>query len=81
LAAGCERRRNAFINYVCWRHRPDVQVSFKVVAVSGFFEIFLDLCATWGRWKCLLFYIPLVPMRTGLVKHLPGYNAAFTEVD
>jgi len=64
--------RSAFINYVCWRHRPDVQCSMQVVLLSGLLDTFFSLCATFGRWKSVLFYIPLVPMRTGLVVHLRG---------
>ena len=63
--------RSLLINYICWRHRPDVQCSLGVVLCSGFIDFFFSLCATFGRWKSLLFYIPLVPMRTGLVCRLP----------
>ena len=66
--------RNAWINYWCWRHRPDVQARARIVLLSGFLELYLSFCAAFGRWKCLLFYIPLVPMRTGLVMHLSGYR-------
>lgn len=69
---GLDVLRNLWINYWCWRHRPDVQVRLVVVLLSGFIELFLSLCATFGRWKCLIFYVPLVPMRTGLVKRMPG---------
>ena len=71
--------RNAWINWWCWRHRPDIQASALVVLLSGFLELFLSVCATWGRWKCLLFYIPLVPMRTGLVTRLPEYEQSRRE--
>lgn len=62
--------RSLLINYVCWRNRPDVQCSLGIVLLSGLFDLFFSLCATFGRWKSLLFYIPLVPMRTGLVSKL-----------
>jgi len=68
--------RSGWINYWCWRHRPDVQVSLTVVMLSGMLDLFFGFCATFGRWKCLLWYIPLVPMRTGLVKDLRGGAAA-----
>jgi len=62
--------RGAWINYWCWRNRPDMQVALDVVLFAGIFDDFLNLCATFGRWKCLLFYIPMVPMRTGLMTPL-----------
>lgn len=71
--------RGAWINYWCWQNRPDVQVGLDVVLFAGVFDDFLNLCATFGRWKCLLFYIPLVPMRTGLMT--PLLKAAHPEHD
>lgn len=73
--------RNCFINFVCWRHRPDVQVPLRVIALSPFIDMFLSYCAMWGRWKCLLYYIPLVPMRTGLIQKLPAYGTAIHSLE
>ena len=73
--------RNAFINYVCWAHRPDIQVPGRTILLSPLFDMFLSYCAMWGRWKCLLYYIPLVPMRTGLIKQLPAYHAAIAKLN
>jgi len=72
LLVAVDTLRNAFINYVCWRHRPDLQASVGVVLLSGLLDLFFSFCSTFGRWKCLLFYVPLVPMRTGLVSRLRG---------
>lgn len=73
--------RNYFINFCCWSHRPDVQVPLRVIALSPLIDMFLSYSAMWGRWKCLLYYIPLVPMRTGLIKKLPAYHAAIQSLE
>jgi hypothetical protein len=62
--------RNLFINYICWRGQPELQVPFETVFLSPFFNYFLILCAIHGRLKCLLWYIPNVPPNHGTLSLL-----------
>lgn len=57
--------RNMFINYICWRGQPELQVPFETVFLSPFYNYFLILCAIHGRLKCLLWYLPNVPPNHG----------------
>lgn len=53
-------------NYIFWRHVPDIQVDFAVCLLTPFYHWFLQLAFWFGHWRCLLYYIPLVPSRFGL---------------
>jgi len=53
-------------NYVFWRHRPDIQIDFKICLLVPFYHWFLQVCYWYGHWRCLLYYIPFVPSRHGL---------------
>jgi len=54
------------VNKVLWRHRPELQVSIDTVMLMPFYQIFLVVAAIYGHWRCVLYYIPCVPMRHGL---------------
>ncbi|KAJ8613796.1 hypothetical protein CTAYLR_004897 [Chrysophaeum taylorii] len=62
--------RNAFVNYACWP--AHIRVPWHVILSSPLLDMFLSYCAVFGRWKCILLYVPLVPMRTGLFADLLG---------
>ena len=50
------------INWVVWRGRPSMQVSWQTVALQSFYYQFLTVCMFVGHWRSLLYYIPVVPM-------------------
>jgi len=50
------------INWVVWRGRPSMQVSWQTVALQSFYFQFLTVCMFVGHWRSLLYYIPVVPM-------------------
>ncbi|GAB5365512.1 hypothetical protein AAMO2058_001064800 [Amorphochlora amoebiformis] len=54
-----------FINFVLWRHRPDIQQSALVCLSYPFYTTFLHFAGIVGNYKCLLYYLPNVPMRMG----------------
>jgi len=54
------------VNKLLWRHRPELQVSFKTVMLMPLYQIFLALAMIVGHWRCVLYYIPFFPMRHGL---------------
>eukprot|EP00466_Bigelowiella_natans_P004667 jgi/Bigna1/134888/aug1.27_g9596 len=54
------------INYILWRHRPDIQQSLLVVFVYPFYTDFLQFASVFGAYKCLLYYYPWVNMRMGI---------------
>jgi len=60
--------RNLYINYICWRNQPQLQVKLETVLLSPFFNFFLIMCAVHGRLKCLLWYIPNVPPNHGMLQ-------------
>mmetsp|Transcript_124275 Transcript_124275/g.220231 ORF Transcript_124275/g.220231 Transcript_124275/m.220231 type:complete len:688 (+) Transcript_124275:70-2133(+) len=62
----CSMFETLFQNYVFWRHRPDIQVDLKVCLLFPFYRMFLEICCWYGHWRCLLWYVPFVPMRHGL---------------
>merc|ERR1711879_513256 len=55
-----------FVNYVCWRHRKDIQVDLQVCLLQPFYAWFLQVCCWYGHWRCLFWYVPFFPMRHGL---------------
>jgi len=57
---------SCYLNYWLWGHRKDLQVSFTTILLFPFYKIFLHLCAVFGHWRCLFYYIPWFPFRTGL---------------
>jgi hypothetical protein len=54
------------LNYVLWRHRPDIMVSFKTCLLWPFYHMFLLVSFWYAHWRCLCWYIPFFPMRHGL---------------
>lgn len=42
--------RNLCINYVFWRHQPELQVDLRTVLLSPFYNFFLICCAIHGRY-------------------------------
>lgn len=60
--------RNLWLNYVCWKGQPEMQVTFETVMLSPFYNFFLILCAVHGRLKCLLWYLPNVPPNHGMLQ-------------
>lgn len=71
--------RNMFINYICWRGQPELQVPFETVLLSPFFNFFLILCAIHGRLKCLLWYLPNVPPNHGMLQMCRPRNLAIVK--
>ncbi|KAJ8609754.1 hypothetical protein CTAYLR_009250 [Chrysophaeum taylorii] len=54
----------AGINYILWRdHRA--RASLDTVLLYPFYRTFLRAAYVFGHWRCILYYIPCVPMRTG----------------
>jgi hypothetical protein len=51
---------------VLLRHRPDLQADLTTIVLWPFYHLFLHVCTIYGHWRCLLWYIPFVPMRHGL---------------
>jgi len=60
-----------FINYALWRHRPDIQQRFLVVALYPVYSDYLRICRVWGGFKCIFYYIPFVAMRMSLFTEPP----------
>jgi len=58
--------KNAILNYIALRHRPDLQVDFAVVLASPLYFMFIGTTAIFGNWRSLLVYIPQDPLRFGL---------------
>jgi len=54
------------VNYVLWRRRPELQVSLRTIFLMPFYYTFLAAAMVVGHWRCVLYYIPFVPMRHGL---------------
>lgn len=54
------------VNYVLWRRRPELQVSLRTIFLMPFYQVFLAAAMVVGHWRCVLYYIPFVPMRHGL---------------
>lgn len=59
------------VNYVFWRHRPDIQIEWYICLLVPFYNAFLQVCTVYGHWRCLLYYIPFFPCRYGL--YTEGY--------
>jgi hypothetical protein len=55
-----------FVNAYLWRRRPELQVSWATVALMPFYQAFLAAAMIVGHWRCVLYYIPFLPMRHGL---------------
>jgi hypothetical protein len=49
-----------------WRKRPELQVSPMTIFLMPFYHIFLAAAMIVGHWRCVLYYIPFIPMRHGL---------------
>lgn len=55
-----------YLNFVLWRHRPDVQVDLIVCLLWPAYQFLLQCMFYYGHWRCLLYYIPFFPVRMGL---------------
>jgi len=63
------------INYVLWRHRPDMQVSFRTVLATPFIKKFLVLCDALGHLSCVIYWVPFVPTRVWELARRPHEDA------
>jgi len=54
------------MNKIFLRHREDLQVDNGTMFLWPFFNMLLQICEPYGHWRCILWYIPFVPMRHGL---------------
>jgi len=68
-----ELAQAAFINYVLWSHRPDIQQRFIIVVLYPIYSDYLRICRVWGGFKCIFYYIPFVAMRMTLFTEPPEY--------
>ena len=52
----------AMVNCIVWRGRPSMQVTLRTLLLQPLYYQFLILCSVVGHWRCILYYIPFVPM-------------------